>query len=60
MAEAVRAKIVEEEREGVATAGGGRKGLQFQRLTYGFWRQNRRREVFLAGGEGPNGGGGFP
>ena len=45
MAETVQAKIKEGKRNG------GRGGLQFEKLTHGFWRQYIRREVLRAGGE---------
>lgn len=43
MAETVQAKIKE------GKEGGG--GLQFEKLTHGFWRRYIRREVSRAGGE---------
>ncbi len=49
MAETVRAKINEGARDGGAGRG---SGLQFEKLTHGFWRRFIRREVLLAGGEG--------
>lgn len=45
MAETVQAKI-KEGKEGDDTGG----GLQFQKLTHGYWRQYIRREVLRAGG----------
>lgn len=45
MAETVQAKI----KEGKENNNGG---LQFEKLTHGFWREYIRRETLLAGGEG--------
>lgn len=45
MAETVQAKI----KEGKENNGSG--GLQFEKLTHGFWRAYIRREVLRAGGE---------
>lgn len=47
MAKTVQAKI----KEGKLNGGRGGGGLQFEKLTHGFWRQYIRREVLRAGGE---------
>lgn len=47
MAEIVQAKI----KAGKESGGGGGGGLQFEKLTHGFWRRYIRREVLRAGGK---------